>query len=148
MIAPLVEQIAALKPDMILHSDMARTRSIALPLAQQLGLSAQGEPLWRERDFGTWEGQSWQRIYRATGNAMDGMIDAPDTFRPGGNGETTSELAARIATALASLAKGRRIAIISHGGPIAAARQQLSSPEHQPLVSLIPATGTFIRVPF
>lgn len=64
---------------------MKRTRAIAAPLGEKLGIVPLAEPLWRERDFGSWEGQSWNAIYRATGNAMDGMIDAPETFRPGGS---------------------------------------------------------------
>lgn len=141
MIGRLVSQIAALKPAAIVHSDLVRTRAIALPLARELGITAIAEPLWRERDFGTWEGRHWHAIYRETGNAMDGMIDAPDRFRPGG-GETTAELAKRIEQALAALPDVRTIAIIAHGGPIACARAlQRGAPLNQ-LAALIPPAGS------
>ncbi len=50
---------------------------------------------------------------------MDGMIDAPNRFRPGG-GETTNELATRAIAWLASLPAEASIIAVSHGGPIAA----------------------------
>ena len=37
MVAPLVGQLAALGPDLIIHSDMKRTRAVALLLADKLG---------------------------------------------------------------------------------------------------------------
>lgn len=141
MVAPLVEQLAALKPDIIIHSDMARTRAIAEPLARRLGLNCIAEPLWRERDFGAWEGLTWNAIYRATGNVMDGMIDAPDSFRPG-CGETTAELAMRIRQAMDDLPKQERIVIISHGGPIASAVAMRTGATLKQLALLIPGTGS------
>jgi len=116
-IAPLAQELAALRPEWIIHSDLTRTRRLAIAVARSAGCTILADPAWRERDFGTWEGQSWNAIYRASGNAMDGMIEAPDKFRPGG-GETTLELAVRVATALTGLPEGRGI-VVTHGGPIA-----------------------------
>jgi alpha-ribazole phosphatase len=141
MIAFLVDQLAALKPDAIIHSDLHRTRAIAKPLASRLGMTITADPLWRERDFGAWEGQTWNAIYRATGNAMDGMVEDPDDFRPGG-GETTRAVATRVENAIRNLPNVARVIIISHGGPIAcvAAAQAGASLKH--LASFIPATGS------
>lgn len=121
MVGPLVDQLVALKPAVIVHSNLARTRAIAEPVAQRLGLNCTAEPLWRERDFGQWEGQTWNAIYHATGNAMDGMIDEPEHFRPGG-GETTNEMMARVRRALAVLPATRSVVVVAHGGPIACAK--------------------------
>lgn len=142
MIAPLVDQLAALCPDIIIHSDMERTRAIAMPLERKLGIVPIAEPLWRERDFGSWEGQSWAAIYRATGDAMDGMIDAPDTFRPGGNGETTRQLFDRITLALARVPRAGTIIIITHGGPIACARSNHAADELGMIADLVPPPGS------
>lgn len=142
MVAPLVDQLTALGPDIIIHSDMKRTRAIALPLAEKLGIVPIAEPLWRERDFGGWEGQGWNAIYRATGNAMDGLIDAPDTFRPGGDGETTRQLVDRITTAIAALRLKGRVVVVTHGGPIACARATRSAGVTELISNLIPPTGS------
>lgn len=141
MIAPLVNQLVALKPDVIIHSDLQRTRAIAEPLAHQLGMTTTADPLWRERDFGAWEGQTWNAIYRATGSAMDGMVDDPDHFRPGG-GETTRALATRIQVTIQNLPDVDCIVIISHGGPIACAIAMQTGASFHRLASLVPRTGS------
>lgn len=84
MIAPLVAQLAALKPDAIIHSVRLRTRAVAEPLARKLGVPAIADSRWRERNFGGWEGKCWHAIYRETGNAMDWMIDDPEHSGPAG----------------------------------------------------------------
>ena len=141
----LVHELASLEPDIIIHSNMKRTRAIAMPLAQKLGIAPINAPLWRERDFGTWESRSWASIYRETGNAMDGMIDDPEHFRPGG-GETTAQLALRINEALMSLPNARSVAIVTHGGPIACVRAvRAGAPLHQ-LATFIPRTGSIVTL--
>ena len=145
MAGPLVDQLAVLKPDVIVHSDLARTRAVAEPAARQLGLTCIADPLWRERDFGDWEGQSWDAIYRATGNAMDGMIDDPEHFRPGG-GETTQELIARIERALARLPDAPRIIVVAHGGPIACAKLIAGDLPITSLAASIPVFGEIVTM--
>jgi broad specificity phosphatase PhoE len=147
IIAPLVDRLAALRPDHVLHSDMRRSRAVAEPLARRLGIVPLASPLWRERDFGSWEGQGWALIHRATGNAMDGMIDAPASFRPGGNGETTQQLAARITLALAGLPQSGTVVVIAHGGPIAVARMLAGNRTWRDLPGLIIAAGDIHVLP-
>ncbi len=142
MVVPLLDQLADLAPHVIIHSDMKRTRAIAGPLGKRLGILPIAEPLWRERYFGSWEGQSWNAIYRATGNAMDGMIDAPETFRPGESGETTRELFNRIMAALVSASQKGSILIITHGGPIACARAARTAEGLAKIAELVPPTGS------
>ena len=131
--------LAAWRPDVVIHSDLRRTRDLARLVAGIANVEAISDSGWRERDFGHWEGKSWSAIYRKTGNAMDGMIDAPDTFRPGG-GETTGELADRVIAAFACLPAGR-VAVVSHGGPIAALRGRQGQLAISTWPTLIPAYG-------
>jgi broad specificity phosphatase PhoE len=145
MIGPLVDRLVALGPDIVIHSDMKRTRAIAEPLAKHLGLHHIADRQWRERNFGDWEGQTWSAIYRATGNAMDGMIDDPEHFRPGG-GETTSELIARIQQAVRQIPDAKRAVILSHGGPIACCRLILGSLPASRLAANIPALGEIVTI--
>lgn len=142
MVSPLVDHLAAMDPDIIIHSDMQRTRAIALPLGEKLGIMPIVEPLWRERDFGSWEGQNWNAIYRATGDAMDGMIDAPDTFRPGGSGETTRQLIDRITAALDRVPRKGRVVVITHGGPIACARAARMADGLETIAELVPPNAS------
>jgi len=140
MIGPMVEKLAALRPDAVIHSDMTRTRAVAEPLARQLGLVAIAEPLWRERDFGEWEGKRWNAIYRMTGNAMDGMIDDPHHFRPGG-GETTGEMVSRVKLASTLLPNLASVLVVSHGGAIACHRMIAGGMDYANLPSLIVKHG-------
>ena len=133
-------RIAAWRPDAIVHSGLGRAARLARLVAARTGLDAAIDPAWQERDFGTWEGMRWSTIYRATGSAMDGMIDDPDGFRPGG-GETTSELADRAMLALARLPAGR-IAVVSHGGPIAAILGRGADQPPREWLALVPAYGS------
>jgi broad specificity phosphatase PhoE len=128
----------------VVHSGLIRTRLLAERIAIVAGCRLEEDTAWRERSFGAWEGLSWNAIYRSTGSAMDGMIDAPDHFRPGG-GETTSELARRAALAWDSLPRGSGI-VVTHGGPIAAllGRQRDLPPMAWP--GLIPLPGSVVDI--
>jgi broad specificity phosphatase PhoE len=117
-IADLSVRLAADCPRWVVHSGLARTRLLAQRVAVLAGCPLHEDGDWRERDFGAWEGRTWTEIYRTSGNAMDGMIDAPSDFRPGG-GETTFELAERATAAFERLPSGNGL-VVSHGGPIAA----------------------------
>jgi broad specificity phosphatase PhoE len=138
-IARLATQLAALQPEWIVHSDLSRTRRLAAAIGKAVGRPVLAEPAWRERDFGDWEGRTWHAIYRASGNAMDGMIDAPETFRPGG-GETTFELSERVTAAATVLPEGRGI-VVTHGGPIAALLGQRQGLEPREWLALVPPLG-------
>src|SRR3546814_13445844 len=104
-LGPLVEELARRPITSVVHSDMARTRALALPLARRCGVPLIVDPRRRERDFGSWEGGSWMAIYRKTGSAMAGTIEAPDSVRPGG-GEQTHELGERGNTPRGSTPQG------------------------------------------
>ncbi len=136
--------VADWRPDIVIHSGLKRARILADHVASHTGSRPIALAAWQERDFGTWEGRSWAAIYRATGNAMDGMIDAPATFRPGG-GETTDALAQRTMTALAALPCGR-IAVITHGGPIAAILGTTSELPVREWPSLVPRLGETVEL--
>ena len=147
LVAPLVDRLELLRPDHILHSDMTRTRAVAEPLARRLGIAARPSPLWRERDFGSWETRAWNAIHRATGDAMDGMVDAPATFRPGGDGETTRQLVGRIEAAMDQLPRSGTIVIVTHGGPIAAARMLAERRTWSDLPDLVIEAGSLHTLP-
>jgi broad specificity phosphatase PhoE len=139
-IGPLADALRGHRPDRIIHSGLTRTRA----LAESLGTS-DTDPAWQERDFGSWEGQSWTAIYRATGAAMDGMIDTPDGFRPGG-GETTTELAQRVMAAYAQLPTTGTTMIITHGGPIAAILGTRAGLHPRDWLPLVPAYGGVVTL--
>lgn len=140
----LAAELAAWRPETILHSDLRRARILAEAIARLAGVGVRAVPDWQERDFGSWEGRSWDAIYRETGNAMDGMIDDPHHFRPG-DGETTMDLARRSLAAFGRLPPGR-VLVVTHGGPIAAilGMRQGLAPRDWP--ALVPPPGGWVEL--
>jgi broad specificity phosphatase PhoE len=141
---PLAAALAARRPKWVVHSDRIRTRRLAEAIARLAACPLLADRRWQERDFGSWEGLSWSAIYRATGNAMDGMIDAPESYRPGG-GETTFEMARRVIEAFKALPKGNGI-VVTHGGPIAALLGQKKGLMPHQWLAMVPSTGGFVTV--
>lgn len=144
-LGPLAAQLAAAQPAWVVHSDLVRTKRLARLVARLADCPLIADEGWRERDFGAWEGRSWNAIYRETGNAMDGMIDAPHDFRPGG-GETTWDMALRVAQAWARL-PDRFGVVLSHGGPIASCVGLLQRLSVKDWATHIPALGNHIILP-
>lgn len=127
-------------PRAVLHSGLRRARFLAERVAASAGAELLQDRRWAERGFGAWEGRTWLAVWRATGRAMDGMLDDPEGFRPGGDGETTAELAARALAAWRDLPRGPCL-VVAHGGPIAAVRMALAGRAWRDLPGLIPAPG-------
>lgn len=141
-IAEIVESVRSRRVKAVVHSDVARTRPVAQAMAEAFRVPVVADPAWRERNFGAWEGRTWNAIWRETGNAMDGMVSAPASFRPGDSGETTHELRDRVLAAHARLPEGR-VLIVTHGGPIAALIGTLAGETIDRWPALVPACGTF-----
>ena len=139
-IGAIVDTLIDLVPDIIVHSGMIRTRAVADQIAATTAPPTV-DPWWRERDFGTWEGRSWNAIYRESGSAMDAMLTRPDDFRPGG-GETTAELVASSHAAWDRLPQAGTVVVVTHGGPIAAILAlRAGAPRHE-IARFIPTTGS------
>lgn len=139
----LASQLAREPITAVVHSGWQRAAFLASRVALLRNLVPQADSRWRERDFGTWEGRSWHSIWQETGNAMDGLFTQPATYRPGG-GETTAELSQRCMAAWQSLPEHGLIAVISHGGPIAAVRTSLASAPLQEIVHYTVGTGAVV----
>lgn len=100
---------SALVPQRIEHvvtSDLQRCQSYA----QALGLPYQVNPIWRERNFGDWEGKSWDSIDR---RALDAWAGDPYFFAPP-NGESLWQMLQRILIGLDGLPTNSLI--IAHAG--------------------------------
>jgi len=125
----LAEQLCIeFQPRYIFHSGLQRTKFLASQIARcSLG---NPEPIedtrLQERDYGDWQGKSWDEVFASDPDHFHDLIEKPETYRPP-QGETTSEMQARIVTWLhqiASLANNPQsspIIAVTHSGPIAAA---------------------------
>jgi broad specificity phosphatase PhoE len=129
----------------LVHSGLARCAVVAGALATQSGVTALADVRLRERCFGSWELRRWDEIHAETGDAMMGMVTAPETWRPPG-GETTFELRDRVLGWHADLpAKGTIIAVM-HGGPIAVLMGSLRSTPVCDWPGMIPPPGSIVAL--
>ena len=103
------------------------------------------DPRLVECNFGSWEGRTWDDIYRDSGDAMMGMVEAPTSFRPGG-GETTIEVRDRAMAVFNSLREDSSVLVVSHGGPIAAIRGTLGALAVEQWPSLVPDPGEWVEI--
>jgi broad specificity phosphatase PhoE len=130
----------------IVTSPLRRARVLAAVLSREMALEISMEPRLMECHFGAWEGQSWDQIWRQTGDAMMGMVEAPSEFRPGG-GETTFAVRDRAMAWLRELPDDdRTVLAVSHGGPIAAIRGTLMGAPVRDWPKLVPEYGEAVEV--
>lgn len=145
MASEITLQLAAEPLTAIVHSGAIRTRRLAEMVGQLTGLPVRSDPRWLERDFGTWEGRSWDAVWRETGSLMDRMMTDPAGFRPGG-GETGLELMRRVQSAWDELAPVGDTLVVAHGGSIAALRASISGHPLERMIELVPQHGVVIAI--
>ena len=116
------------QPKLVIHSGLQRTEFLAAEISRrcQIECSVIADIRLRERNYGDWQGQTWDEVYASDPEHFHELIEKPETYRPP-NGESTYELQQRMASWLEQLAAtspdGNRAPIIAitHSGPIAAA---------------------------
>jgi broad specificity phosphatase PhoE len=145
MAGELAERLAAEPLAMIVHSGAIRTRRLAEMIGKRSGVSVRSDPRWQERDFGAWEGRSWNAIWRETGSLMDRMITDPAGFRPGG-GETGVELMHRVQAAWDDLDATGDTLIVAHGGSIAAIRAHAAGHAPERMIEFVPQHGALVTL--
>ncbi len=111
------------RPTAIYHSGLARTAYLA-ELIRKLcpSIPMMEETRLRERDYGDWQGMTWDEVFQSDRDHFHDLIDDPDRYRPPG-GETTTEMQARMVKWLEELKNFQNpstIIVVSHSGPIAA----------------------------
>ena len=102
----------------IYTSDLSRAVKSAELIAESHGLKPIILPELRERNFGIWEGMSFDEIKEKWPDAFNSWSSNPLKFSPMG-GESTIELRDRAVKAFNNIVEqhnGHNIAIVSHGG--------------------------------
>lgn len=114
----LAERLRGQAPEHFIVSDLLRTRQTAAPLAEAWGLQPEASPLWREQSFGVIDGLDVPTIKREHAPLWALWLEQRADFQlPGG--ESLRQFHDRVIGALQQIAeqhRGRRIAIVSHGG--------------------------------
>lgn len=111
------------EPSILLSSDALRAQQTAEALATSIGVEIRPDPRLREADLGAWEGLTRDEVERRFPREYLAWRHGIDIRR--GGGETYVEVALRaqaaIDDALAGLASGETMVVVTHGGTAKAA---------------------------
>ncbi|MCC6302875.1 MAG: histidine phosphatase family protein [Gammaproteobacteria bacterium] len=120
--------------DAIYSSPMQRTRTTAEQIAARCGAQVIFDPKLKERPFGIWDGLYFDAIARDYPEQFQAWKKDPVSFVPEG-GEPIHAHMERVKMAIRQIVenhRGRRIAVVSHVGPI---RMCLTDALEMPLTS-------------
>jgi probable phosphoglycerate mutase len=118
----IAERLARERFDALVASDLGRALQTAAAIGARCGLEVRPDARLRERSFGEGEGLDYEEIDRRWPDVFirTGATD-PDLSIPGG--ETRRQFHERVRAAFSALARehaGARVAVVSHGGVVAA----------------------------
>ena len=123
----LAESLAGEPLDAVYASDLGRAVDTARAVADPRGLPVTTLHDLREKNFGTWEGQTDEEILHRFPDASRGHW---------GDGETNEAMAGRVVAALRTIAErhpGGRVLVVSHGGPLRAVLHHCSAVADGPI---------------
>lgn len=104
--------------DVIASSPLRRCHDFAGALAERAGCPCRVDAQWREYDFGAWDGQPFDALWREQGIALAAFFGDPDACTPPG-GEDAAAFRERVRAAWGRLladCAGRRVLLLGHGG--------------------------------
>lgn len=140
--AALAGMVASFAPDMVVTSDLTRTRETAAALGYP---EPETDPRWREADLGAWTGEYIDALRK----------DVPDAYAAWRGGDFTPEaaepfeaLSERVRAATEALiGRGQTVLVITHGGPIRAVCAYLLCLHPKRVVPVSPGSLTVLELP-
>jgi probable phosphoglycerate mutase len=118
----VAQEVAKLKPEVLVASPLQRTRQTAEAIARTTGLEIEFDDSWYELSFGSWDGKAIEEVRAESPDEYQGWLNS-SSYRPGG-GESYDEAALRIDAALDNLVAqypGKRVVVVTHNGVIKSA---------------------------
>ena len=118
----IARRLSSERFDVLIASDLGRAMRTAAAIATRTGHPVRPDARLRERSFGAGEGMTYEEIDRAWPDAFSRTRETdPDMAVPGG--ESRRQFHERVRDAFAALAReheGKRVAVVAHGGVLAA----------------------------
>lgn len=106
--------------DSVVSSPLRRCRDFATAYAARYGLPLEILPVWREIDFGAWEGRAAAEIQTSDPERWAAFCEHPYACPPPG-GEAYADFAARVSTGWRRVVDGhagQRVLAVCHAGVI------------------------------
>ena len=126
------EHLAEVKASFIISSDLTRALDTAAPIGRKLALPVISCLLWRERNYGRWEGLTRAEIQELYPEEWQKTREDPMSAAPSG-GETLAELRERSIKALdwvLTQYPGQTGIVVSHGGLLRALLAWIEGQSH------------------
>ncbi len=115
--------------DVLVSSDLGRAMQTAAPIAEQCRLPILNDVRLRERAFGEGEGLTYVQVEQRWPNVFSRTLESdPDFIIPGG--ESRRQFHDRVHHAFEALVRehaGKRVAVVAHGGVLAALYRMVHS---------------------
>ncbi len=119
----IARRLAAESFDALISSDLGRAMQTAGRIGAATGREVVPDERFRERSFGCAEGLTYAQLHERFPNAFGRHLQDSDPDFPIPEGETRRQFYARVAAAFEALAHerpGEHIAVVCHGGVLAA----------------------------
>jgi broad specificity phosphatase PhoE len=116
------ESLEGQRADLLICSDLLRTRETAEAVGGALGLVPEPSDSLRELDIGHWTGSTREEIQASEAKLLAEFDGGDPDVRPPG-GETRREIRTRVRSKIAELAEehaGKRVVLVVHAGVIRA----------------------------
>ncbi len=104
--------VAALRPDLLVTSDLQRAMQTALPIADCTGLSVLSDARLRERSLGHWEGLTRDDVAARYPDEFADWVAGRDVSRRGG--ESREQVAQRALAAFSELPEVGTAVLVTH----------------------------------
>lgn len=115
----VADEIAKIKPDILISSPMLRAHQTAEAIAAKTGLPIIDDEIWTEMSFGYWDGLSFDEVREQYPEELQGWLNSA-AYRAGG-GESYEEAMVRVEQALDKIAErypSKKVCVVSHNGVI------------------------------
>jgi probable phosphoglycerate mutase len=111
--ATVAQEIAKIKPDVLIASPLQRTRQTAEAIAKETGLPIVFDEIWYELSFGNWDGLTNDEVREKYPEDYQGWLNS-SAFKPGG-GESYDQARIRVEAAM------EKVCVVTHNGVIKSA---------------------------
>ena len=118
----VAQEVAKLKPDILIASPLQRTRQTAEAIARSTSLEIIFDQDWYELSFGSWDGKSIEEVKAESPEDYQAWLNS-SSHRPGG-GESYDEARIRIEAAIEKVVAeypGKKVVVVTHNGVIKSA---------------------------
>ena len=139
--AAAARELAALRPGMLVSSDLLRAVQTAEHCARSTGLGFTVAPELREQGYGVLEGRPSRELWD--------LVDWTDPHWAAAGGESLAQLHGRVAAYLEQLRADRPaavVALVTHGDTIRAAQAVAAGAGPEAMPAVTPHNGTVTRL--